>query len=158
MPTNQSSRTKLSRCEWVIQATKAHNSDKCLLYPFPLNDSGYGVFQYGNRRERAHRVAFFITYGHWPTPEGRHTCDTPACFNPRHIVEGTHKQNGEDMSQRGRAARGERHGSAKLTAEIVREIRSLIGIIPQRAIGERYGIHNVTVSEIKLRKIWAHLT
>lgn len=54
-----------------------------------------------------------------------------------------------------RTARGERHGCAKLTAEIVSEIRALK--MTQVEIAKRYGLSQTHVSDIRARKIWAHL-
>lgn len=45
----------------------------------------------------------------------RHTCDNPSCFNPEHLIQGTFKQNTQDMIERGRVKSGKhpkgvRHG------------------------------------------------
>lgn len=50
-----------------------------------------------------HRVAWVATYGF--IPDGkilRHKCDNPRCINPAHLEPGTHKQNTNDMMERGR--------------------------------------------------------
>lgn len=66
-----------------------------------------------------------------------HDCDTPRCVNPGHIYEGTHQDNMDDRRKRGRnrlgipnplisiTNRGEGNGSAKVTAQMVLEIRKL---------------------------------
>ena len=46
-----------------------------------------------------------------------HTCDNPPCCEPMHLELGTHEANVADRVQKGRSARGERHGRAKLTAD-----------------------------------------
>ncbi|MGA8310985.1 MAG: hypothetical protein WB755_13210 [Terriglobales bacterium] len=50
-----------------------------------------------------HRLAFRLTYGHWPTPVGRHSCGTPLCFNPRHVIERARTHAGKGLAgERGR--------------------------------------------------------
>jgi HNH endonuclease len=52
-------------------------------------------------------------------------------------------------------SRGSAHGNAKLTEEIVREIRTAAG--SQSAIAAQFGISQTLVSQIRLRKIWGHV-
>lgn len=54
---------------------------------------------------------------------------------------------------------GESHWNSKLTNEIVLSIRSryAAGGITQKTLAEEHGLHQVTVSEIVLRKIWPHI-
>lgn len=66
-------------------------------------------------------------------------------------------QNTADAFRNGRLPIGEDHHSGKLTADAVREIRRLRGSVPQHRLADRFGIHQVTVSEIQTRKIWRHL-
>jgi hypothetical protein len=47
----------------------------------------YGSFQWGGRRgtfQRAHRVAFFLTYEVWPV-HTHHRCQNKWCANPTHL-------------------------------------------------------------------------
>lgn len=122
------------------------------------NDS-YGTISFDGRQWKAHRLAFKLTYG--PIPDGLyvcHRCDNPACVNPEHLFLGTHLDNMKDRDhkQRRRAPRGELNSSAKLADKLIEEVRSAAGT--QTAIAERFGIHQTTVSQIKLRKTWAHLS
>lgn len=54
----------------------------------------------------------------------RHTCDTPSCINPQHLLLGSHKDNTADMLARGRGPSGEKGGLAKLTWEQAATIRA----------------------------------
>lgn len=57
------------------------------------------------------------------------------------------------------ALAGERNGNARLTDDAVREIRRIFaaGGITQRELGERYGVSQVKISQIILRKSWKHV-
>ncbi len=73
----------------------------------------------------AHRLAWLIFYG--PIPKGKwvlHKCDNPPCCNPAHLFLGTTQDNTADRDAKGRTAKGERSGNAKLTDAQVRAIRS----------------------------------
>lgn len=138
-------------------------SDGCWIWQGPVNKArgGYGEFTMraeGYNSARAHIVAYHI-YCDDPIPDGgvvRHTCDTPACVNPDHLVLGDQKQNMQDMKERGRSAKGEGHSQAKLTAEQVLAIYS----DPRKHmdIAEQYGISVPTVSDIKRGHTWTHVT
>jgi hypothetical protein len=97
-----------------------------------------------------------------PIPEGvevRHGCDNPPCCNPDHLSLGTHLDNGADMVIRGRSVYGQRQHGAKLTDEKVREIRERYaqGDIPQRELGEEYGVTQSHISFIIRKKAWRHV-
>jgi hypothetical protein len=53
--------------------------------------------------------------------------------------------------------RGEKHGRAKISAEDVREIRELAQTLPRTVIAQRFGISDVHVGYIVLRKSWRHV-
>lgn len=88
-----------------------------------------------------------------------HSCDTPLCVNPSHLWLGTVADNNADMRSKGREARGERHGSAKLTAWDIAEIRNQVEKgVDNRTIGRQFGIAPQTVGKIAARKRWAHVS
>ena len=132
----------------------------------------YGIFWVGDRKAgtgkmiQAHRVAWELTKG--PAPAGMkvlHKCDNPACVRPSHLFLGTQKDNMADMVAKGRknAARGERHGSAKLTQVQVEQIRKRY--VPGRGesnkgnaavLAVEYGVSHGTITDVVTRA-WKHL-
>lgn len=119
--------------------------------PF-YNDSGYGLYAHG----RVHRLTYRALIG--PIPEGKfvcHSCDNRRCCNPLHLFIGTTQENTEDCRSKGRQARGERMGSAKLTSDQVLLIRE--DKRTHRAIAKDYSLDQSTIQNIKSRKIWAWL-
>lgn len=53
--------------------------------------------------------------------------------------------------------RGEKHLKSKLTVEQVREIRSLRGVMTQRALARRYGVAKTSIQRILDGTNWRHL-
>jgi hypothetical protein len=98
-----------------------------------------------------------------------HRCDNKLCVEPSHLFAGTHKDNMADMCAKGRqarghehsrlllarAARGERHGMAKLDDGMVRRLRALRreGRF-QREIAAELGVSRSLVSMVLGGKLW----
>jgi hypothetical protein len=80
---------------------KVMKTDGCWLWTASMDRHGYGQFCAGGRPKKAHRVAWFLTHGAWPT-NALHRCDTPACVRPDHLFEGTKADNTADMMLKGR--------------------------------------------------------
>jgi hypothetical protein len=101
----------------------------------------------------AHRIAFRLVRGHWPSPVALHGCDVTLCCNaenPAHLHEGTPAQNAEERRQRGRGAVGERIGLSKVSDAQAQEMydRYQQGGIDQRALAAEFGITQPSVSYI----------
>lgn len=120
---------------------------------------GYGLLCNTYNRKypiRAHRASWIVNNG--PIPKGLHvlhTCDTPACINPRHLYLGTNKDNVKDREKKGRGHRGERHCFSKLTEQNVMSI--LQDSRPQCEIAAHYGVKHNTISNIKTGTSWKHI-
>lgn len=120
----------------------------------------YGMFWNGLRYLGAHVASWEIHYG--PVPDGAcvlHNCpggDNPLCVNPTHLWLGSHADNARDRSLKGRSSH--LTGRRRLTAEIVREIRTAVDSgETQRVVGSRFGVSQTTVWEIWSRRTWAHV-
>lgn len=122
-----------------------------------VNSGGYPSIRDAERKHLSlHRYTFERCYGE--IPEGmviRHLCDNPNCINPHHLKLGTHEDNVRDRQERGRQAKGERNGRAKLTAEQVLEIRK--DTRPDKEIAAEYGVNKRSIDKIKKYEIWKHL-
>lgn len=124
---------------------------------------GYGAIRVDGRIERAHRVAYRLTYGE--LPDGvvvRHRCDNPPCCNPADLVTGTQLDNIRDMHDRGRASGGRLHRpgeagpNAKLTAAQVAALRQRRADgATVRVVAAEFGISISQVSRICTGKRWA---
>lgn len=67
------------------------------------------------------------------------------------------QQNIAHSVQTGLSLRGEQIGTAKLTAELVLEIRHLAPAHTLAALSEKFGISQGQISRIVLRRSWTHL-
>jgi hypothetical protein len=103
----------------------------CLEWIGACHPAGYGEFRENGKLVRAHVRSFELTHG--PVPVGhmvRHRCDNPACFEPTHLVSGTHQQNVDDMVARGRnhiPSAGEKASFAKFSDAVIAQARALYG-------------------------------
>lgn len=131
---------------------------ECWPWTGRLFKDGYGEFFFGNKRFRAHRVAFRIAYG--PVPPDQqvlHKCDTPSCCNPDCLYAGTHTQNMTDKAARTQY-RGERHHNAVLTTNAVREIRTMLKNQERISdIAQHFSVSEQTIHRIAKNKTWRHV-
>lgn len=147
--------------EWLCEQLANHPGDgSCLLWPFSTT-AGYGrlYFPETGRNELAHRIAFKLTYGRWPTPCGLHLCDIRLCFLPQHIFEGTREENNADKAAKGREVvlRGIAHGEAKLNENAVREIRRRYDHRNVAQLAREYGVTPGCIGFVVRRQSWKHV-
>jgi len=88
---------------------KVYKTENCwfwLVATVNTENGHYGAIGLGTRdegTEYAHRVSWRLHFG--TIPDGKivmHKCDTPACVRPDHLILGTHKENAEDRTLKGR--------------------------------------------------------
>ena len=126
--------------------------------------NGYGRIRHGTRRDQAHRVAWFLETGEWPTPCGLHKCDNPACVRFLHLFEGTQAQNNKDREIKGRGnqARGQYQGHAKLTDYDVKQIRIALAAAQRKygtlgQLAHKYKVSLSCISKINAGETYAHI-
>ena len=93
-----------------------------------------------------------------PVPPGLlvcHSCDVRCCVNPDHLFLGTPADNTADMIRKGRMARGERRGHAKLTTEQALEIKA--SALSSRVVAAQYGVGSSTIRKLRRGKTWTHI-
>jgi hypothetical protein len=128
----------------------------CWLYAGPVDEKGYGRIRIGGKKLRVHNATF--RNDKRPLAKDQlvmHSCDMPCCWNPEHLSAGTNKENRQDAMVKGRIPKGEESTQAKLTNDIVAEIRA--SSETHRALGERYGVSHNVIGKIKRYEKWRHL-
>ena len=138
--------------------------DDCWLWTGSRDVQGYGRFPLRGPWDYAHRVAWMLTHGE-PEPGIQLVSNggNRACVRPDHRIPSTAAAAGRYKAEHGlvargerhpsrvhpeRWARGERHGSARLSDQQVAEIRAryAAGDAPVRQLACEHG---VTISQIR---------
>lgn len=108
---------------------------------------------HGKKRLAVHRLQAMTHHGQ--PPDGAFAChrDGDKTNNrPSNIYWGTAQQNTLDAVRHGAHPCGERHGMAKLTAEIVLKIRAESGF--SHEIAARYGVSKATIRRVRVGISW----
>lgn len=144
----------------------------CWFWTGRTDGYGYGTIQHTVNGVRSHYVAHRLSYELHvgPVPSGllvRHTCDTPPCCQPKHLLIGTHADNTDDKVSRNRQSRGITHSlktrgekspHTQLTESDVHAIRKLASQgMTQYALAARFGCSQPSINLIVRRKRWAHI-
>lgn len=130
----------------------------CLVWYRPKYVNNYGYIRLGKRVTRTHRAAYEAAYG--PIANGLlclHKCDVKPCCNINHLYAGTCQQNVIDAIVRGLAPTGEDRPAAKLTLQMVQQIRAICKsrILTQSHLARVYNVHRGTINRIAQGVTWA---
>lgn len=145
-----------------------HKSGVWRRLPAGPDKHGYRIIRVGagvagggkSRKLYVHRLVLEAFVG--PCPDGmecRHLNGDRGDCRPENLAWGTRGENQLDRADHGTSNRGEAHWRSKLNSEQVSEIKRLLSLGERgSAIARRYGVHPVTVSGIKLGRIWGWIS
>jgi hypothetical protein len=149
---------------WVARIEGGDAPTTCVLWPGAVNSKGYGCVSIDGKSELVTRVLYARLIGEAmldPAVVVMHGCDTPRCVNPLHLCRGSNDDNMNDMTRKGRQARGEGNGRAILSAADVQELRTLAeaGGTHRRvaSLARQYGVSRRTLQAALTGETWAHL-
>jgi len=98
----QERHTSTLRARFWAKVDRKSDSE-CWLWTAAKLPAGYGVIGSRGRQFYAHRLSYALAHGAIPVGSVvRHSCDTPACVNPSHLLVGTNRDNVRDALERGR--------------------------------------------------------
>lgn len=155
---------------WEKVDTK--EEDECWLWNCSLDKDGYGDYSMmkdGKKKTvKAHRFSLMMKLNNFDLPSSvfaRHTCDNRKCVNPKHLIEGTAKENSQDMIARNRSLKGEDNKASKITNEIAKKIKEEYQAEvdagkkygSHRRIASKYNIDFQIVNRIVCGQTWKHI-
>lgn len=120
-----------------------------------INQYGYGILGFNNKKYMAHRISYIIHVGE--IKEGLyicHKCDNRKCVNPSHLFMGTAKDNTRDRLKKARAIRMPRKN------EIGKRIfnRRIELQLSQEEFGKLIGVCGRMISDLETNRIKLHFT
>lgn len=159
--------TRISREEQLRRLNKFHficEKTGCWLWSGTKSRFGYGSLFIKGKSFSAHRISYSLFVGE--IRDGYyvcHTCDTPACINPKHLFLGTPSDNIRDCVRKGRHIfpdnSGENCATSKLRSDQVLEIRKMVsqGLLKKGQIAKLFSVHPSTITQIIQRGSWKNI-
>ncbi len=139
---------------------RVEKTAECWNWTGSKDQHGYGRMRVDGKPILVHRIVWKDLFG--PINYKQfvcHKCDNPSCVNPAHLFVGDQQANMDDKMSKGRhhygVSKGESHGMAKITPDIVRAIRASgeTGVV----LALRFNLSKTHVSDIRNYKTWKHL-
>lgn len=130
-----------------------------------INDKGYGTRCYGQFKKKKTILVHRLSYKLWKGElikgmEIMHICDNPLCFNPDHLLQGTHYENMQHANQRKRwnPLIGSQCKFSKLSEKDIKEIREMRSKKNTlKQISKKFNVTDANISDICQKKTWRHV-
>jgi hypothetical protein len=155
------------KARFLTEAANCTNESKCIEWPWSKHKSPKNYGRWNGMASHTHRLALEVKLGRRLSraEQAQHTCDNPPCCNGAHLKAGTPLENSRDALNRGRLKipkpfpSGSEHPDAKLTGEMVRQIRALYKRSKRNGVqlAERFGVDSCTVYAVINRQTWRNL-
>lgn len=119
---------------------------------------GYGSITWNKKPWIAHRLSWYVFNG--DIPKGQficHKCDTPACVNPDHLFLGDYQVNSDDKVNKKRHRIGSKQPNAKLTEELVVELRKNESEYNIAELARQTNISEGALRHMFKRRTWKHI-
>jgi hypothetical protein len=136
-----------------ILLARCATSGECWEWTAYRDKDGYGDFCYnpgtGSVKLRAHRMAFYLEYGHLPRMVCHH-CDNPPCIRPAHLFGGNAADNSRDSRRKGRHVHGLRHPRIRIAPALREHIRRryTAGEATQDELAAEFDVSRSAISHI----------
>lgn len=146
---------------WDRVYSQVERAGECLLFTGNRIKGGYGHIKKDGKTILVHRAVWARDNG--PIPHGlviMHTCDTPACIEPKHLQLGTQADNVADRDRKGRRAppKGSVNGRAMLCESDIPVIRRLlVDGYKHKEIAEKFLVSRYVISNISSCRTWRHV-
>lgn len=145
---------------FLFQSLEA-DTDECIFWEFARKSMGQGCVWFEGSLRVASNIVCELAHGAAPGKDmhAAHSCGRGhmGCINKRHLSWKTPTENAADRLVHGTDNRGVKHGMAKLTPRLVREIRALKGKLSIRKIGGKFGVSHGCIFDIHAGRTWSHL-
>ena len=146
--------------KFVLARVQVDDATQCWVYTGTLLPTGYAKLHFHGKAYWAHRFSYLAHHETTIAPK-LHVRHGPgcqrACLNPHHLTVGTAQDNANDKIRDGTTPKGERHHSAKLTEEIVRQIKKSEGQGSRVQRAARFGCSMAMIREIDVGHTWKHV-
>lgn len=126
--------------------SKVLKTTTCWLWQRGKDKDGYGKFSIRGKDLRAHKYSYMLFNGVYPLNMlVCHTCDTPACVNPKHLFIGSHQDNVNDMISKKRNVYGTKCHNAKYSFKFISQVRNEARVYTQSYLSQKYQISKSTI-------------
>lgn len=122
-------------------------TDACWNWVGALDRYGYGRFQIGQKRIKAHRYSYEQHYGTFDKKlHVLHRCDNPRCVNPDHLFLGTNMDNVADRTTKKRDGDTSRRLTTKEKSQILVALQDGQST---KSLAEEFAVHISTIKRLK---------